>query len=158
MTMARRLCSFAAILLFTAPAQAATLTDSPRAFLERLYSAYTPNGKGNDFAYPEARAIVDAPLLALLHQDQIRSKGEVGALDFDPVCQCQDWGPFKVLSMHAAMNGNDRAQGDVAFRPDPNSSENVHFDLVRENGAWKIHDLSWHGTPSLQAYLRNYKY
>jgi hypothetical protein len=139
-------------------AHAATMADTPRAFLDRLYSAYTPKGKGNDFAYPEARGIVDASLLTLLHQDQIKSKGGVGAMDFDPVCQCQDWDSFKVISMHAAMNGNDRAEGDVTFRPDPKSSESVHFDLVRENGAWKIHDLSWRGTSSLQAYLRSYKY
>jgi hypothetical protein len=158
MTIARRLCSFAAILLFTGSAQAATIADSPHAFLERLYSAYTPKGKGNDFAYPEARAIVDESLMALLHRDQIKSKGEVGAMDSDPICQCQDWESFKVLSMHAQMTSADRASGDVTFMPDPKDTENVHFDLIRENGAWKIHDLSWHGTPSLQAYLRNYKY
>jgi hypothetical protein len=118
-----------AILLFTGSAHAAAIADSPRAFLERLYSGYTPKGKGNDFAYPEARAIVDAPLLALLHRDQIGSKGEVDAMDSDPVCQCQDRESLKVLCMHTQVDG-----------------------------AWKIQDLSWHGKPGLQAYLRDYKY
>jgi hypothetical protein len=158
MTIARRLCSFATILLFAGSAQATPIDASPRAFLERLYSAYTPKGKGNDFAYPGARAIVDASLLALLHRDQIKSKGEVGAMDSDPICQCQDWESFKVLSMHTQTNGAARASGDVTFMPDPKDTEEVHFDLVRENGAWKIRDLSSKDTPSLQAYLRDYKY
>jgi hypothetical protein len=158
MTIARRLCFFAAILLSTGAAHATPIEASPRAFLERLYSAYTPKGKGNDFAYPVAGAIVDASLLALLHRDQIKSKGEVGAMDSDPICQCQDWESFKVLSMQTQTIGAARASGDVTFMPDPKDTEKVHFDLVRENGAWKIHDISSHDIPSLQAYLRNYKY
>jgi hypothetical protein len=132
--------------------------ESPQAFLQRLYSAYAPHGKGNDFAYPDARAIVDDTLLALLHHDRIKSKGEVGALDFDPICQCQDWESFKVLSLHANLNGPAHASADVTFKPDPEATEKVHFDLVLVSGAWKIHDMSWHDTPSLQAYLRDYKY
>lgn len=158
MTIARRLCLFAAIPLFAGVTQATPIEASPRAFLERLYSAYTPRGKGNDFSYPGARDIVDAPLLALLHRDQIKSKGEVGAMDSDPICQCQDWESFKVLSMHTQTSGAARASGDVTFMPDTKDTEKVHFELVRENGAWKIHDISTHDTPSLQAYLRNYKY
>jgi hypothetical protein len=156
--MGRSLSAFAATLLFAGLAQATPIESSPRAFLERLYSAYAPRGKGNDFAYPEARAIVDAPLLALLHRDQIKSKGEVGAMDSDPICQCQDWESFKVLSMDTQINGASRASGNVTFMPDPKDTEKIHFDLVRENGAWKIHDMSSRDTPSLQAYLRDYKY
>lgn len=146
------------ILFLLGSIEAGAAAESPQAFLQRLYAAYTPHGKGNDFAYPDARTIVDASLLARLHNDQIKSKGEVGAMDSDPICQCQDWESFKVLSMHAQIKAPDRALGDVTFKPDPESTVNVHFDLVRENGAWKIHDLSTHDTPSLQAYLRDYKY
>jgi hypothetical protein len=158
MTIVRHFCSFAAILLFVGSAKATPIEASPRAFLERLYSAYTPKGKGNDFAYPDARTIVDASLLALLHRDQIKSNGEVGAMDSDPICQCQDWESFRVLSLQTQMDGAGRASGDVTFMPDPKDTQKVHFDLVRENGAWKIHDLSSKDTPSLQAYLRDYKY
>ncbi|HEX3664646.1 MAG TPA: DUF3828 domain-containing protein [Rhizomicrobium sp.] len=132
--------------------------ETPQAFLQRLYAAYAPHGKGNDFSYPDARAIVDASLLARLRNDRIKSKGEVGAMDSDPICQCQDWESFKVVSLHAQMNGPGRARGDVTFRPDPQSTMIVHFDLVQENGAWKIHDLSSQETPSLLAYLHDYKY
>lgn len=154
-----RFCFFLATALLAGTAHAAMEADSPRAFLQRLYAAYATGGKGNDFAYPEARAIVDDSLLSLLRRDRMMSKGEVGALDGDPICQCQDWERFKVLSMQVEMNGANRARGDVTFTTAPKSAaEAVHFDLVRENGTWKIHDLSWRGTPSFQAYLRDYHY
>jgi hypothetical protein len=146
------------IIVLAGVTRVSAAVDSPRAFLERLYSAYAPKGKGNDFSYPQARAIVDASLLALLHRDQIKSKGEVGAMDSDPICQCQDWESLKVLSMQTQTFGAARASGDVTFMPDPKDTEKVHFDLVRENGAWKIHDISSRDAPSLQAYLRDYKY
>lgn len=152
-----RLCLLAVIAISTGFAEAATVAGTPHAFLERLYAAYAPHGKGNNFAYPEARVIVDSSLLALLHRDQIMSKGEVGALDGDPVCQCQDWGAFKVQSIQTEMKAPGHATGDVAFAME-GRQETVRFDLVLENGVWKIHDLSSKDTPSLQAYLRNYKY
>jgi hypothetical protein len=137
----------------------ATMVDSPHAFLERLYRSYGPHGTGHVFAYPEARAFVDSSLLALLRRDQLASKGEVGALDFDPVCQCQEWGPFKVLSITAHMQGQNRALGEVRFENGPDGTKDaVAFNLALENGFWKIHDMSWRGTPSLQTYLRSYKY
>lgn len=136
-----------------------TVAGSPHAFLERLYRAYRPGGKGNTFAAPEARAIVDSSLLALLRRDQVLSKGGVGALDFDPICQCQDWGPFKVMSITAQVRGENQAFGEVIFENDSRGRRNtVGFNLILENGMWKIHDMSWRGIPSLQTYFQSHKY
>ena len=152
-----RIWSLATIVALSSSALAAMAGETPDAFLHRLYSAYAQHGKGNNFAWPDARAIVDASLLALLHHDQIMSKGEVGAMDGDPVCQCQDWDAFKVLSIRTQEKAPGHATGDVAFS-NTGQKQSVHYDLVLENGGWKIHDISSHDTPSLQAYLRNYKY
>jgi hypothetical protein len=150
---------FSVFVLFLGMLQPAQAGETARDFLQKLYAAYAPNGKGNDFAYPEARAIVDDSLLALLQRGQQRSKGEVGALDSDPICQCQDWAQFKVLSIRVQDAGPKRAFANVDFQVGPTYSANmVIFDLVLQNGGWKIHDLSWEGTPSLQAYLQHYKY
>jgi len=138
---------------------AGRIADSPRAFLEQLYRPYFSHGKGASFAYPQARAIVDSSVLALLRRDRLKSKGEVGALDFDPICQCQDWGPFNVLSVSVQRHGLDQASGQVTFANGSNSKKDtVGYTLILANGVWKIHDMSWQGTPSLQGYLRNYKY
>lgn len=135
------------------------MAESPQTFLEHLYAAYAPGGHGNDFTYPEAAAIVDESLMALLHRDQIRSGGEVGARDFDPVCQCQDWGPFTIVSIRTHTLGPARASGDVIFRNGPkNAVQETSFDLVARDGRWKIHDLSYRGTPSLRARIRDYRY
>ena len=148
--------SFAVATLMIS-SELAAASGTPQAFLERLYAAYVPHGKGNNFAYPEARAIVDSSLLALLRRDQIMSKGEVGAIDGDPICQCQDWDKLKVLSLRVVPSGTDRASGNVTFT-NAGERSSVHFELRMENGSWKIHDLSYQGTPSFQAHLRSYKY
>ena len=54
-------------------------------------------------------------MMALLKNDQDKSKGEVGAMDGDPVCDCQDWDNLKITSLHATLQGNRAATADVAF-------------------------------------------
>ena len=39
---------------------------------------------------PAAAQVFDAPLVALIRRDQRNARGEVGALDGDPLCDCQD--------------------------------------------------------------------
>jgi hypothetical protein len=130
---------------------------SAEQFVRGLYAKYTPNGKPTPFAYPDAKNIVDAQMLALLKKDQDKSNGEVGAMDGDPVCNCQDWDKLKVTSLHTAMQGNGAATAEVAFI-NAGSSEKIHFSLVWMNGGWRIHDIGTKDQPSLVTYLKTYKY
>lgn len=130
---------------------------SAEQFIRGLYAKYTPNGKPIPFVYPDAKNIVDAQMLALLKNDQDKSKGEVGAMDGDPVCNCQDWGGLKITALRATMQGNNTATADVAFT-NAGSSEKIHFSLVWVNGGWRIHDIGTKDQPSLVTYLKTYKY
>jgi Protein of unknown function (DUF3828) len=126
-------------------------------FLRGLYAKYTPNGKPTPFVYPDAKGIADSAMLALLKGDRDKSKGEVGAMDSDPICRCQDWNALKVISLHATTSGGAAAVADVAILDDGHV-EKIHFALVWLNGGWRIHDIGTKDEPSLVAYLRNYKY
>jgi Protein of unknown function (DUF3828) len=147
-----------ALLLLTAvPAWAAPSAASAEQFLRGLYANYKPHGKPVSFVYPDAKAIVDPAMLALLKHDKVKSKGEVGAMDSDPVCNCQDWGALKVTSLKVTMSGDSAASADVAFK-NLDDAETMRFSLVYLDGGWRIHDISSKDTPSLAAYLRDYKY
>jgi hypothetical protein len=126
-------------------------------FLRGLYAKYIPHGKPTPFVYPDAKGIVDPAMLALLKRDRDKSDAEVGAMDSDPVCRCQDWNALKITSLHVTMSGGDAAVADVSISDDGHV-ETVHFALVWLNGGWRIHDIGTKDEPSLVAYLRNYKY
>ncbi len=130
---------------------------SAEQFLRGLYAKYTHNGKPTPFVYPDARTIADADMMALLKHDRDKSNGEVGAMDSDPVCRCQDWEAIKVTALHVTMQGANAASADVTIS-DIGDVQKIHFSLVWSKDGWRVHDIGAKGEPSLIAYLRNYKY
>jgi hypothetical protein len=139
----------------------AAQTDSPENFLRHLYAQYAPGKKPIAFDYPDAASIVDASLLALLRHDQEAAKGEVGALDSDPVCQCQDWEALKIVALSVQPAGANHTTASVTFDNGTGHekwSQTVRFDLVRVGAAWKIHDIGSKDAASLQGLLRAAKY
>lgn len=148
--------------LLAAPAACiAGPADTPETFLRHLYAQYAPGKEPIAFVYPQAATIVDASLLALLRHDQEAAKGEVGALDYDPVCQCQDWEALKIVSLRTTSADADHATGTVTFDNGTGPAKwraTVRFDLARVAGAWKIHDIGSHDAASLQGLLRAAKY
>jgi len=130
---------------------------SAEQFLRGLYAKYTHNGKPTPFVYPDARTIADANMMALLKRDRDKANGEVGAMDSDPVCRCQDWEAIKVTALQVAIQGANAASADVTFS-DMGDVQKVHYSLAWTKDGWRIHDIGTRDEPSLIAYLRNYKY
>src|ERR1044072_5684231 len=73
---------FAATILAPAPA-----AEPPRAFVERIYAGYRNDGY-NPLAHPAL--VFEAPLVEAIAEDARLSRDEVGYMDADPLCQCQD--------------------------------------------------------------------
>ncbi len=141
-------------------AHAAASSASPASaeqFLRGLYAKYVHDGKPTPFVYPDAKTIADGGMMALLKNDQDKSKGEVGAMDSDPVCNCQDWESIKVTTLHVTMQGANAAAADVAIS-DMGDVQKFHYSLVWTKNGWRIHDIGTKDTPSLIAYLKTYKY
>ena len=149
--MALRKIFLVAALVFNASTAGAGDTEDPKAFLAGLFATYQDNSK------PPAGShrIYDAQLQALMDDDVRLAKGEVPALDFDPLCQCQD---YEHLQASLTVRSASPAAADVAVTlrdlgmPKDKPRDAV-FDLVKERGAWRIHDIHADDPKSLRAFL-----
>lgn len=130
---------------------------SAEQFLRGLYAKYTPKGKPTAFDYPDAKTIADPDMVALLKRDHDKSNGEVGAMDSDPICRCQDWEAIKVKSLIVTMQGASAANADVTIS-DLGDTQKIHYALIWTKDGWRIHDIGAKDEPSLITYLKTYKY
>ena len=150
--MRRQLAALAAAALIAgAPVAVRGQAETPERFLHRLYAPYekghAPNPTGRI-----AASIFAPPLLALIRRDAALAHGEVGTLDYDPICSCQDYGPFKSLTISAAPPVGDKAQATVSWKSF-NDSVTAKYELVRIGGSWRIADIITKDVPSLRDLL-----
>jgi hypothetical protein len=133
------------ILLLLAAAAAQPQADTPRAFLERTYASYR-NPDFNPFSHPDRYF---APrLIAAINEDSRLAHGEVGYVDGDPICQCQD-----PSGMHAAVgrviaHGRDKAVVQVSIGWDADKPRPARLSLVHTRAGWRIADVSSADEPS----------
>jgi hypothetical protein len=148
-----------------APAPAATATTATgadaadvRTYLEGLYAHYK-SSKGNTFE-PFGRNegdVFDADTIALLKADEAAAHGEVGAIDSDWLCQCQDFESIQsTISVQSATPTTAAAAADFKDTQISDAKpEHITFDLVKVNGAWRIHDIHTADQPSLRKVLQD---
>jgi hypothetical protein len=135
-------CACAAIPL--AQAQDA---NSAKQFVESLYKLYAKDGKGVPFTGPQARRDYDSSLLALMRADEKAAAGDVGVLDGDPICGCQDWEGIFDLHIDIQVQRPDRAIATVSFslsEPKHRTAADLRhltMTLVPENGQWRIWNI-----------------
>ena len=130
---------------------------APLGFLLDLYKHY--NGKDRAFSPLGAHAVeyFDTDMLALMLEDARLSRGEVGALDGDPVCDCQDYGKLRpnlrveTVTATTARVTAHISEDDRAVEPKSNVARQFTYDLVKVGGNWRIHDIASPSTPSLRA-------
>src|SRR5579864_2955914 len=83
----------ACLMGIASPVMAALDAASAKAFVEKLYSHY-PSKPGNRSAFDptgkNASQVFDPGMIAAFREDTRLAHGEVGFIDSDPLCQCQD--------------------------------------------------------------------
>jgi hypothetical protein len=134
------------ILALAAAAALQPANETPRAFVEHLYAAYT-EPDFSPFTHPER--IFAPPLLAAIAEDSRLSQGEVGYLDGDPVCQCQDATGLRATITELKQPRRDKAEvrvsiGLLGYEPRP-----ATLALIRTRDGWRISDISSPDEPSL---------
>jgi len=145
------LSTFLAVSPMMASAQS---LDSAKAFVTRLYERY---GRGEpDYAGKDASRTFSPRLVRLIRRDQDRTpEGDVGALDGDPICDCQDAGGLKLVNVDVQASGRDGAKA-IAHIGFPNESPiTIRLDLARIGGAWRVSDVHTKDMPSLVALLEH---
>ena len=146
--------AIAAALLLAAPAGAATPDlAAAKTFVAGLYAAYTKH-PGPDYAGAQAKTTFSADLIALMHRaDAATPKGDVGPLDGDPICDCQDYEITAVAVEVAAVDAT-HARAQVTFK-NVGQPQQITLDLVAGPVGWRIGDVHSPSTPSLVGLLRD---
>lgn len=143
-----------------AAASATPDADAAKAFLASVYKHYGAGGIGVDSVGPDAPRYFHTSLVALLRADQKAASPDVGAIDADPVCACQDWNGIWNLAIDVKIDAPDRATAKVSFyladpKDNPKDSlRKLDITLAAENGAWRIYDIADQTDPTAPFALR----
>ena len=135
------------ILILLAAASAASQT--PRQFVERLYAGYRDE---NYSPFEHSQRIFARRLNAAISEDERLAHGEVGFLDGDPLCACQDTGGMhsRVVSVSTARRS---ATAHVLVRWGGTSDKrDIELKLVRTAAGWRVNDV---GTADERSLLRD---
>jgi hypothetical protein len=119
---------------------------TPHAFLARIYAGYRDSDY-NPLARPDR--IFAVPLAAAIREDARLSKGEVGLLDGDPLCQCQDPAGLDALIREVGQPGRRIATAHVLLRFGGADEREVRLQLVRTRAGWRVADVGTAEAPSL---------
>ncbi len=133
------------ILLLLAAVAAQPQAATPRAFLERTYASYK-NPNFNPFEHLDRYF---APrLIAAMREDSRLAHGEVGYVDGDPICQCQDPDGVHAKVVRVTRQGSAKALAEVIVDFTDSTARRVRFSLARTAAGWRIADVSSGDEPS----------
>jgi hypothetical protein len=140
------------LIAFAAGAAPATApAETPRHFVERVYAGY----RDPDFSPLKRPERVFAPALVAAMREEARlSRGEVGFMDADPLCECQDPSGLRPSVTDAAPIRPAAARVRVTLRfGEGGELRELTLRLVRTAAGWRIADVSGPDEPSLLADL-----
>jgi hypothetical protein len=120
------------------------LGQSPQRSVELLYQHYANNAPGVVFDASGPDQIVSTRLMKEVAEDQkLTAEGDVGYLNYDPVCNCQDYDNLMLERVDIVTHDPQHVDAVVRFRPFSDGPETVTqtLVLVDENGRWLIDDI-----------------
>lgn len=126
--------------------------EAPGVFVQSLYAGYR-DPDYSPLARPER--VFAPPLVAAIREDERLSRDEVGFMDADPLCQCQDATGLRPDIREIRTSGGSKAAVRVALDFGEDHRE-VRLRLVRTAAGWRIADIASADDPSLLASLRRF--
>jgi len=133
--------------------QATVAQNSPDTVVANLYRQHK---RQSPFFQTRNRALIDKyfekSLGDLIWKDAVRSKGEVGLLDGDPLFNAQDM-EIKNFAVHQPVMANGQAEVTVSFE-NFGKKEKVVFVLVSRRSGWKIANLKYSDGTDLAGILK----
>jgi hypothetical protein len=136
------------VALAAIAAPAAAQAESARGFVERVYAGYA---RENFDPLSHIDLYFAPPLAAEIRRDS--SGGEVGYLDGDPLCDCQDSGGMTSRIQSVETQGN-AADAHILLDFGTSDQRNVELHLVRTKRGWRVSDVATKDEPSLLGALR----
>ena len=134
------------MLLLALAEAAAGQPETPQRFIERIYASYA---RSDYSPFERPGAVFAAPLAAAIAEDSRLNQGEVGYLDGDPLCQCQDAEGLKATVTSVRRPSRDQAIVSVSIRLHGYPPRPARFTLTRAGAGWRIADVWSAQEPSL---------
>jgi len=132
----------------------ATASKSPNALVADLYHVH--NAKHSPFFQTRSRALLykyfARDLADMIWKDAVKSKGEVGAIDGDPLYDAQDV-EIKKFAIAKATVESGKAQVNVTFE-NLGQAKSFIFTLINGKTGWRINDINYGEGRSLRGYLK----
>lgn len=121
----------AALVLAAAPA-----AQTPREFIDHVYSEYNAEGFS---PLSDPKLYFSPELTAAIEKDS--SDGEVGYLDGDPLCDCQDFERLTAKVVTIRQPSAKAATAHVHIDLGRNQSRDFEIRLVKMPDGWRISDV-----------------
>jgi uncharacterized protein DUF3828 len=124
------------MILFALLLAGAQPAEDPAAFVYRIYGNY---GQGGYSPLLNPEKLFSQTLTAAINQDS--SGGEVGYLDGDPLCDCQDYEAItaRIVSMKRPNARSATARVHVTLGPA--AERDLKLNLVLTASGWRIADV-----------------
>jgi hypothetical protein len=148
-----------AVALTLCAAAAGADLNGAQAFVTALYAHY-PAKDGAPVFDPAGRSapeVFDPSMVRLISDEAAATpKGDVGAIDGDPICDCQDSAGMtaRIASIHATGPSHALASVELVFgQAAPPDIRHLDLDLVAIGDQWRVYDIRTDDQPSLRAFL-----
>ena len=113
--------------------------ETPKAYMERLYASYR-DASFNPLTHPSL--YFTRRLVAAFKEDARLAKGEVGYVDGDPICQCQDPDGLQASVTGVTQKARNQAEVRVSIGLTGYEARPATFSLIMTNKGWRIADVS----------------
>lgn len=123
---------------------AALPAETPQAFVTRLYASYR-NPNFSPLTHPERT--FTPPFVAALKEDAHLFRGEVGFIDADPICQCQDTTGLRA-SIAGIQQSAAAADVRVTLRFGGSDIRSIRLKLAKTPAGWRVADIAAVDEPS----------
>lgn len=146
------------ILLIAASGAAASAIQAKKTLPDAVVAnLYEQHKKHSPFFQTRSRALLDQffekNLADLIWKDAVTSKGEVGALDFDPLYNAQDT-QIRKFVIHKPVYRSGKADVLVSFE-NFRQKQQITFQLVSRESGWKIANIQYGEGSDLLEMLRS---
>ena len=148
-----RVAGLAALLVSTSLPAFAAASESPEDFVRRIYARYHAKGPGVPMDRRGGAAFYAPALLDAFAKDEAMAHGEVGTIDGDPLCGCQEYN-LRVKSVAVETSDADLVKARVGL-VNLGSANTVTLTLSRTPSGWRIADVGDKDTKSVMALLQD---
>lgn len=125
------------MILIALALAASPAAETPREFIARVYSEYRSEGF-SPLAKPD---LYFSPGLTAAIRKDGSEEGEVGYLDGDPLCDCQDYERISATVLQLRQPSRSVSIAHVRVVLGPTATRDLQLRLIRTAKGWRIDDV-----------------